>query len=111
VEKIGLKVGDLVEVKSREEILKTITVNGFNRGMRFDMEMLKYCGGRYRVQLLVDRLLHEVTGKLIPMKTPCIQLEDVYCRATCTDYRLGCPRMMNSYWREIWLKRVEGPQA
>ncbi len=111
VEKLTLKVGDWVEVRSREEIEATMTVNGFNRGMRFDIEMLKYCGHRYRVQLLVDRLLHEVTGKLIPMKTACIQLEDVYCRATCTDFRLGCPRMMPSYWRQIWLKQVDGPKG
>jgi hypothetical protein len=57
----------------------------------------------------VDRLIDEVTGKMVQMKNPCIQLEDVYCRAECTAMRLGCPRASNSYWREIWLRRVDGP--
>lgn len=109
---LGLKVGERVRVRPPEEILPTLTVNGFNRGMRYDMEMLKYSGGTYRVQMIVDKLINEQTGKMMPMKTPCIQLEDVYCRAECTSMRLGCPRASNSYWREIWLKRAEGkPEA
>jgi hypothetical protein len=105
--KLDLKVGELVEVRPPEEIMPTLTKNGFNRGMRYDMEMLKYSGERHRVQMIVDKLINEQTGKMMPMKTPCIQLEDVYCRAECTPMRLGCPRASNSYWREIWLKRVE----
>jgi hypothetical protein len=48
---------------------------------------------------------------MMEMKSACIQLEDVYCRAECTEKRIGCPRASNTYWREIWLKRVDGPQA
>jgi hypothetical protein len=59
----------------------------------------------------VDKLINEQTGKMMPMKSACIQLEDVYCRAECTTKRLGCPRASNTYWREIWLRRVDGPQA
>jgi len=109
-ETLNLQPGEWVEVRPQEEILSTITSNGFNRGMRYDMEMSKYCGERYRVQMRVDRLINEVTGKMMQMKTPCIQLEDVYCRAECTDRRIGCPRASNTYWREIWLKRVQGPE-
>lgn len=110
-ERLDLQVGEWVEIKPQEEILATITVNGFNRGMRYDMEMSQYAGERHRVQMRVERLINEQTGKMIVMKTPCIQLEDVYCRATCTEKRLGCPRASNTYWREIWLRRVDGPHA
>lgn len=108
-ESLDLKPGEWVEVKPRAEILGTITHSGFNRGMRYDMEMLKYSGERHRVQLRVDRLLNEQTGKMMQMKSACIQLENVYCRAECTPMRLGCPRASNTYWREIWLRRVDGP--
>lgn len=106
-EVLDLQPGEWVEVRSQEEILATINESGFNRGMRYDMEMSRYCGERYRVQLRVERLINEVTGKMMTMKNPCIQLEDVYCRAECTDERLGCPRASNTYWREIWLRRVD----
>jgi hypothetical protein len=63
------------------------------------------------VQMRVDKLINEQTGKMMPMKSACIQLENVYCRAECTPMRLGCPRASNTYWREIWLRRVDGPRA
>ena len=110
-EVLNLKPGEWVEVKSRDEIMSTITTSGFNRGMRYDMEMLKYSGERHQVQMRVDRLLNEQTGKMMNMKSSCIQLHDVYCRAECTPMRLACPRASNTYWREIWLRRVDGPGA
>ncbi len=109
LERTDLQVGEWVEVKSPAEIDATITVHGMNRGMRYDMEMRKYSGERFRVQMRVDRLISEQTGKMTQMKNPCIQLEHVWCRAQCTDRRLGCPRASNTYWREIWLRRVDGP--
>jgi hypothetical protein len=106
---LDLKPGEWVRVKSREEIATTITTDGFNRGMRHDNEMLRYSGGEYRVQMRVERLINERTGKMMQMKNPCIQLEDAFCRAECSAKRLGCPRALNSYWREIWLERIEQP--
>ncbi|HKW36645.1 MAG TPA: hypothetical protein VJO54_02440 [Burkholderiales bacterium] len=104
---LGLKPGDWVEVKSADEIRSTLNRQGFNRGMRFDVEMLAFCGGRFRVQQRVERIINEQTGRMLPMKNPCIQLEGVYCRAECSEKRLGCPRAIKSYWREIWLRRVD----
>ena len=110
-EVLNLQPGEWVEVKSSPEILNTITHDGINRGMRYDMEMAKYSGEKYRVQMRVDRLINEETGKMLTMKNACIQLEDVFCRAECTAGRIGCPRASNTYWREIWLKRVEAPSG
>jgi hypothetical protein len=108
---LNLQPGEWVEVLPQEEILKTLTDNGFNRGMRYDLEMSKYCNKRYEVQMRVDRLINEQTGKMTQMKNPCIQLANVYCRAECTPMRIGCPRASNTYWREIWLRRVTGEPA
>ncbi|MEQ8783511.1 MAG: hypothetical protein RIE06_27935 [Roseibium album] len=108
-ETLNLEVGEWVQVRSADEIASTITKQGFNRGMRYDIEMLQYSGGKYRVQKRVSKLIDEVSGKMVMIKNPCIQLEDVYCRARCTPKRLGCPRASNTYWREIWLRRSEEP--
>lgn len=109
-ESLDLQPGEWIEVKSKEEIEKTITPSGFNRGMRYDVEMLKYSGKRYRVQQRVNKIIHEKNGKMTRMKSACIQLEDVFCRAECTEMRLGCPRASSTYWREIWLKRADPPR-
>jgi hypothetical protein len=110
-ETLDLRPGELVQVRSHEEIRATTTRGGFNRGMRFDIEMVKYCGKTYRVQARVDRIINEKTGRMMRMQYPCILLENVFCRAECTPMRLGCPRAVNTYWREIWLRRVGEPGA
>lgn len=105
--RLDLRPGERIRVKPIEEIEATITRQGFNRGMRFDVEMVKYCGKEYRVSGRVNRIINEKSGRMMTMANPCVLLEDVYCRAECTPGRVGCPRAVNTYWREIWLKRID----
>jgi len=104
---LGIQPGERVFVKTHEEILDTVDADLKNRGMRFDPEMVPYCGGEYTVRKRVDRIINERTGEMMEMKTPCIMLEGVVCRSEYSACRLFCPREIPSYWREIWLQRVE----
>jgi hypothetical protein len=106
VEILNLQPGELVEVRSKEEIMATLDKDQRNRGLWFDSEMLPYCGGIYRVLRRVHRIIDEKTGKLIDMKYPCIVLEGVVCKS---DYHRLCPRAIYPYWRENWLKRASAP--
>jgi len=106
-ETLDLKPGELVEVKSHQEILRTINKENRNRGLRFDAEMVRECGRVHRVLSRVERMVDERTGKLITLSSDCLILEGAYCRSEYSDKRLFCPRSLHSYWREIWLKRVE----
>jgi hypothetical protein len=108
---LDLRPGDLVQVKSHQEIRETLKPDGMNRGMRFDVEMVKYCGKTFRVQSRVSQIIDEKTGVMRRMSNPCIILQDVFCRAECTAMRLGCPRAVNTYWREIWLRPIARAQA
>jgi hypothetical protein len=103
-ELLDLQPGELVEVKSKEEILQTLDKSGHNRGLRFDVEMLKYCGTRARVLRRVGQIVDEKTGRMIRFPGDCIILEGVICTA---DYHQFCPRSIYPYWREIWLRRVD----
>jgi hypothetical protein len=101
---LDLQPGELVQIKSRDEILETLDDANKNRGLSFDREVVKYCGGTYRVRRRVDKLIDEKTGKMMSMKLPCIVLEGVIC---CGDYNQHCPRSIFPYWREIWLQRAQ----
>ena len=48
---------------------------------------------------------------MVAMKDPCIILEGVVCKGRYSDYRMFCPRELYPYWREIWLERVDAPEA
>jgi hypothetical protein len=101
---LGLRPGELVRIKSKAEIIRTLDVNNRNRGMSFDPEMLMYCGREVRVRQRVQKIIDEKTGHMIHFKNPCIVLEDVVCTA---KYHRYCPRGIYPYWREIWLERVD----
>lgn len=106
-ESLDLQPGEWVEVRTLEEIQATLhTGTQDNRGLYFDKEMLPFCGTRQRVKARIEKIIDERSGKLLAMKTPCIELEGVYCRALCSERRIGCPRAIPSYWREIWLRRA-----
>jgi hypothetical protein len=103
---IGLQPGELVRVRSREEIMKTLDHNLKNRGMGFDAEMLRFCGRTARVARRVDHIVDERTGRMLYMKNPCVVLDGVVCEGA---YNGNCPRAITAYWREIWLERVPEP--
>ncbi|AQZ67292.1 unnamed protein product [[Actinomadura] parvosata subsp. kistnae] len=101
---LDLRPGELVRIKSKEEILDTLNDDLLNRGMGFEEEMARYCGRTARVRARVERCLDEKTGRMLTMKSPCIILEDLVCEGV---YNANCPREFVPFWREIWLERVE----
>jgi hypothetical protein len=101
---LNLQPGEFVQVRSKDEILATLDRRNKNRGLLFDGEMLRYCGGTYRVLKRVRQIVDEKTGKVLKMKSPCIILEGVAC---ISEYHRMCPRAIYHYWRESWLQRVE----
>jgi hypothetical protein len=101
---LGLRPGELVRIKSKDLILATLNKDLHNRGMAFDAEMARYCGREARVVRRVHRVIDEKTGRMLFMKNPCIVLEAVVCGGV---YTASCPRAFYSFWREIWLERVE----
>lgn len=104
---LDLQPGELVRIKSKEEIVATLDADRLNRGMGFEEEMARYCGRTARVRARVERLLDEKTGRMLQMKNPCIVLDDIVCSGV---YKSNCPRQFVPFWREIWLERVTEPQ-
>jgi hypothetical protein len=100
---LDLKPGELVRVKTRREIDRTLNSAQRNRGLWFDREMHRFCGGEFRVASVVRTLVDEASGKLLTMSNPCIVLEGV----SATGEYLGlCPQNELIFWHEIWLERV-----
>jgi len=99
---LGLEPGEIVEVKSKGEILATLDFKGRNRGLEFNLEMLKYCGEKHTVLKRLDKMIIEQTGRMRQIANTVI-LEDVTCDGKAHG---GCQRTCYCLWREIWLKRI-----
>jgi hypothetical protein len=104
---LDLKPGEIVRVKTKLEIEQTLNSASRNRGLWFDREMHRFCGGEFRVATVVRNIVDETTGKMLTMSTPSIILEGV----SATGEYLGlCPQNELIYWREAWLERLTPPQ-
>ena len=87
-EELDLQPGEVVRIKSKEDILATLDADLLNRGMGFDEEMSRYCGQVARVQSRVHRCIDERTGEMLTMKYPCIILENIICAGA---FNVSCP--------------------
>ena len=100
---LGLQPGDIVKVKSTQEILRTIDRVGKNRGLEFTPEMEKFCGETFRVLKRLDKMIIEQTGEMRQIANT-VLLEGAFCDGKAHK---GCPRHCYCLWREIWLEKVE----
>ncbi len=99
---LNLQPGEWVRVKSREEIEKTLDPASRNRGLLFEPEMTEYTGKYFQMDAPVSRMIHEETGKMIPL-TNTVALKRLTCQGLCAK---SCPRNNYWFWREDWLERV-----
>lgn len=96
-----LASGDWVRVKTPVEIARAMDKNSKNRGLWFDRDMLKHCGQTYQVRGRVEKIIDVGSGKIIPMKTPCIVLENVHYSGEFQGFGEQHDFL---YWREAWLQ-------
>jgi hypothetical protein len=100
---LGLKAGDWVEVRSREEILATLDAKGGLDGLPFMPEMLEYCGRRFQVFKRAHKTCDtadKTGGRRMPAA---VHLDSVRCNgAAHGDCQAGCL----IFWKEAWLKRA-----
>jgi hypothetical protein len=108
---LDLAPGELVRIKSADEIAKTLTSDGRNRGLWFDREMMQYCGGTFRVRQRIRRFINDQDSRMIDLKTEAVTLDGVVCTGDVSLRRWFCSRAIYPFWRECWLERVEAAPA
>lgn len=108
LQSLGLAPGEWVEVKPLSGIAPTLDEHGFNRGLFFSPDMRRMCGQRRRVKSRLDRIIVDGTGKMRRLRDT-VALENSTCGCAYMGLGMaGCARCELTYWREIWLRRVDG---
>lgn len=100
----SLKAGDLVRVRSREEIEATLSEWKELKGCMFMLEMWQYCGTTQRVLKPVERFVDERDLRVKKCKG-IVLLEGVICQGTA--YSEGCDHSCFFFWREEWLEKID----
>ncbi len=102
-----LKPGDVVEVRSPEEILATLDGSASRDAMPFMPEMVKYVGKRFTVTHRVEKICDTVKDSGPPQSRrmyDTVLLDDLRCDGSGHD---GCQAGCRIYWKESWLRRVD----
>lgn len=104
-EPLNLKPGDLVEVRSKAEIMATLDDDQRNRGLWFDEEMARLCGKQGRVLHRVERLIDEKSGRMLRVRKDLYVVDGMLgCEGI---YHSLCTRSVMGMLREAWLRRVD----
>ncbi len=107
-ESLGLQPGEWVEVRSLEEIGRTLDDNVKHRGLSFTDEMAQHCGQRFQVHRRVERVIDEPSGRMLEFrKNAYVSLEGLFCTGDRAPRLWFCRKDHYPFWREAWLRRVD----
>ncbi|MGV3759911.1 MAG: hypothetical protein ACO1PW_10290 [Actinomycetota bacterium] len=104
----GLEAGELVRVRSREEILATLDPGGKLRGCGFLEEMVPYCGTTQRVLKPVRRFVDE-RDYTVKKARGIYLLDGAMCHGAAPFGE--CDRGCLYFWRGEWLERADEEKA
>src|SRR5689334_9927054 len=100
-----MKVGEWVEVRSKEEILRTLDSDGRLDGMPFMPEMFAFCGKRFQVY----KRAHKTCDTVFPIRARRVD-RAVHLETRCDGQAHGgCQAGCLLFWKDAWLKPVDGP--
>src|SRR6185295_2382971 len=97
------RVGDWVEVRSKEEILRSLDKKGQLEGMPFMPQMFQYCGQRLRVY----RRAHKTCDTVFPVRGRRVS-DSIHLDLRCNGEAYGgCQAACLIFWKTAWLKPVD----
>src|SRR5579863_7712263 len=96
-----LRPGDLVQVKSPNQILQTLDADGALDRLPFMPEMLEFCGKRFRVvRRVLKTCAYGTDSTMLAFNTQdVVVLDAVRCSGGDHD---ACPKHCLIFWREAW---------
>jgi hypothetical protein len=95
------RAGDLVEIRSKEEILATLDQDGCFEGMPFMPEMLQFCGKQFRVGAVAHKTCDTVRKTGGRRLQHSVHLDGVRCLGSAHG---GCQAACNLFWKDAWLR-------
>ncbi len=98
-----LRAGEWVEVRSKEEILKTLDKRGQLESLPFMPEMFQYCGQRFKVFKRAHKTCDPPNGMQGRRMLDAVHLEGLRCDGQAHG---GCEAGCLIFWKEAWLRRV-----
>jgi hypothetical protein len=100
------RVGDVVRVRSLEEISNTLDANGCLDGLPFMPEMAKFCGTTGTVYRIVDKIYDYGGRKDMRRMKDALLIAGLRCDGGAHD---GCQTRCYLLWKSAWIIPVGAP--
>jgi hypothetical protein len=100
---LALKADELVEVRSRDEILSTLDENGCLDNLPFMPEMFAFCGKQLRVYKRAHKTCDTINYSGSQRIANAVHLEGTRCNGQAHG---GCQAECMIFWKEAWVKRA-----
>lgn len=99
---MSLRAGDWIEVRSKEEILRSLDEHGRLDNLPFMPQMFEYCGRKFQVFKRAHKTCDTVNytgGRSLP--------EGIHLDLRCNGQAYGgCQAACLIFWKEAWLKPI-----
>jgi hypothetical protein len=100
---LALRPGEWVEVRSKDEILATLSQKATLDALPFMPEMFVYCGQQFRVFKRADKTCDTIDKTGARRIHDTVHLDSLRCDGSAHG---GCEARCLIFWKEAWLKRV-----
>lgn len=100
------RVGELVRIRSLEEISATLDANGCLDGLPFMPEMANYCGRTGTVFRYVDKVYDYGGRKDLRRMKDAVLIAGLRCDGSAHD---GCQARCYLLWKTAWISRADAP--
>src|ERR1700757_665267 len=98
-----VRVGEMVEVRSKAEIIATLDERGRLDSLPFMPEMFQYCGQRFPVYKRAHKTCDTVSGNYRSLTLEDGVHLDLRCDGSAHG---GCQAACLLFWKEAWLRPV-----
>ena len=100
----SLRAGDMVEVRSLDEILATLDEQGELDALPFMPEMVQYCGRRMTVYKVANKLCDTISGNIgMRRMHDAVHLTAARCDGSGHG---GCQAACMLFWKTAWFRPV-----
>jgi hypothetical protein len=99
------KPGDMVRVRSREEV--GVLLDSFSKtdGCLFMPRMWRSCDRHFKIVKIVDDIYDEYRAEMCRTRIPLYILEGAICDGDMEELDLRCDRTCYYLWHENWLEK------
>ena len=99
--------GEMVRVKSFEELTQYLDEHNRTEGLTFMPGMQELCGREFKVLKRVRAIFDEREWRMLRIKNTYI-LEGAICDSRGLYEREGCDRCCFYFWKDVWLEKTQG---